>query len=297
MTQPFQLACVQNSAVAEVARNIAITTRLTRDACDRGAQLVCLPEYFSGVELRGGLLHPAAFAEERHPVLQAFADLARERRTWLLLGSLGVLAADGRIFNRAYLLDRGGNVVARYDKIHMFDVELAAGQPLRESATIAPGAEAVIAATDFGRIGFSICYDLRFPQLYRRLAQAGAEILTVPAAFTRMTGEAHWHVLNRARAIENGCYVAAPCQFGTLPGGADCFGHSLIVDPWGEVLADGGTDEGVVLAEIDLGRVKAARARIPAITHDRSFEGPQGRSEAAPRSVPTLGLRDVAGLG
>lgn len=293
MTRLFQLACVQNSAVAEVARNIEIAGRLTREACDRGAQLVCLPEYFSGVELRDGLLHPAAFAENRHPVLQSFADLARERQVWLLLGSLGVLAADGRIFNRAYLLDRAGGVAARYDKIHMFDVELAVGQPLRESATIAPGDHAVIAVTELGRIGFSICYDLRFPQLYRRLAQAGAEILTVPAAFTRMTGEAHWHVLNRARAIENGCYVAAPCQFGTLPGGAACFGHSLIVDPWGKVLADGGEEEGIILAEIDPAQVRAARSRIPAISHDRPFAGPDSPHGATPR----LALREVTGLG
>lgn len=297
MTQPFKLACVQNSAVAEVARNIEIAGRLTREGCDRGAQLVCLPEYFSGVTLRDGLLHPAAFAEDRHPVLQAFADLARDRRVWLLLGSLGVLAADGRIFNRAYLLDRSGAVAARYDKIHMFDVELAAGQPLRESATIAPGDHAVIAATDLGKIGFSICYDLRFPQLYRRLAQAGAEILTAPAAFTRVTGEAHWHVLIRARAIENGCYLAAPCQYGTLPGGAECFGHSLIVDPWGKVLADGGEGEGVVLAEIDPAQVLAARARIPAITHDRPFAGPDAPADSARRPVPPIALRDVAGLG
>lgn len=293
MSKPFALACVQNSAVAEVARNIEIASRLTHEACDRGAGLVCLPEYFSGVELRGGLLHPAAFAEDRHPVLQAFADLARDRRAWLLLGSLGVLAGDGRIFNRAYLLDPAGNVAARYDKIHMFDVELAAGEPLRESATIAPGDRAVTADTEFARIGFSICYDLRFPHLYRRLAQAGAEILTVPAAFTRMTGEAHWHVLNRARAIENGCFVAAPCQYGTLPGGAECFGHSLIVDPWGEVLADGGEAEGVILAQIDPAQVQRARARVPAITHDRAFSGPGESHPAAPR----LDIRQVAGLG
>ncbi len=271
MTETAKLACVQNCAVAEVSRNIEIAGRLTREAIDRHARLVCLPEYFSGVELRDGLLHPAAFEEPRHPVLQAFVDLARERRAWLLLGSLGVRAPDGRIFNRSYLLDPSGAVAARYDKIHMFDVELDAGKPLRESATIAPGDRAVTAATDLGVIGFSICYDLRFAYLYRRLAQAGAEILAVPAAFTKVTGAAHWHVLNRARAIETGCFVAAPCQYGTLPGGAACFGHSLIVDPWGEVLADGGESEGVVLAEIDLDRVRSARARIPALNHDRSF--------------------------
>ena len=271
MSQPFKLACVQNCAVAEVARNIDTAARLTRAAIERGAAIVCLPEYFSGVALKDGLLHPAAFEESRHPVLQAFADLARERRAWLLLGSLGIHAADGRIFNRGYLLDPRGAVAARYDKIHMFDVELTRGAPLRESATIAPGDCAVLADTGLCTMGLSICYDLRFPHLYRRLAQAGADVLTVPAAFTRVTGEAHWHVLNRARAIENGCYVAAPCQYGTLPGGAECFGHSLIVDPWGSVLADGGDEEGIVLAELDPAEVARARARIPALGHDRAF--------------------------
>src|SRR5262245_37387148 len=270
----FKLACVQNSAVAEVESNITIAGRLTREAIDRGAQLACLPEYFSGVTLKGGLLHPAAFEERRHPLLQAFVDLARGRRAWLLLGSLGILAGDGRIFNRGYLLDPAGAVAARYDKVHMFDVELTEGAPLRESATIAPGDCAVPADTGLCKMGPSICYDLRFPHLYRSLAQAGAEVLAVPAAFTRVTGEAHWHVLNRARAIENGCFVAAPCQYGTLPGGADCFGHSLIIDPWGRVLADGGDGEGIVLAEIDPAQVAAARGRVPALTRDRAFAGP-----------------------
>ena len=272
---PFKLACVQNCAVREVERNIEIAGRLTRAAIDQGARIVCLPEYFSGVELKCGLLHPAAFEEKRHPVLQAFADLARERRTWLLLGSLGVLAGDGRIFNRGYLIDPAGAVAARYDKIHLFDVELEKGAPLLESGTIAPGDCAVMADTGFCNIGLSICYDLRFPQLFRRLAQAGAEVLAVPAAFTKITGEAHWHILTRARAIENGCYVAAPCQYGILPGGAACFGHSLIIDPWGRVLADGGGEEGLVLAEIDPAEVAKARMRIPALTHDRVFVDPK----------------------
>jgi deaminated glutathione amidase len=271
----FTIACVQNSAVAEVERNIECTVRLARAAIERGAALLCLPEYFSGVTLKDGLLHPAAFDEARHPVLQAFVELARERKAWLLLGSLGVLAGDGRIFNRSYLLDPKGAVAARYDKIHMFDVELTAGAPLRESATIAPGDRGVVADTGFCRLGLSICYDLRFPHLYRRLAQAGTDVLAVPAAFTRVTGEAHWHVLNRARAIENGCYVVAPCQYGTLPGGAECFGHSLIIDPWGRILADGGDTEGVILAEIDPAQVAAARGRIPALSHDRAFAGPE----------------------
>ncbi|WP_119304295.1 carbon-nitrogen hydrolase family protein [Dongia deserti] len=282
MTRPYTIACVQNSAVAEVDRNIAIVSRLTRAAIERGAEIVCLPEYFSGVELKGGLLHPAAFEENRHPVLQAFSDLARERRTWLLLGSLGVLAGDGRTFNRGYLLDPTGSVAARYDKIHLFDVELTQGAPLRESATIAPGDCAVMADTGFCRMGLSICYDLRFPQLYRRLAQAGADVLGVPAAFTKVTGEAHWHVLNRARAVENGCYVVAPCQFGTLPGGADCFGHSLIIDPWGRVLADGGESEGIIGSACDPAEVAKARARIPALGHDREFASPGKTGRSTP---------------
>src|SRR5690348_12436021 len=271
MSQVFKLACVQNCAVAEVERNIAIAGRLTRAAIERGAQLVCLPEYFSGVTLKDGLLHPAAFEEGRHPVLQAFSDLAREQKVWLLLGSLGVLAGDGRIFNRGYVIDPRGSVTARYNKIHMFDVELTQGAPLRESATIAPGERAVLADIGLCRMGLTICYDLRFPHLYRRLAQAGAELLAVPAAFTKVTGEAHWHVLNRARAIENGSYVVAPCQYGVLPGGAACFGHSLIIDPWGNVLADGGDSEGVIVAVFDPAEVAKARGRIPALTHDRDF--------------------------
>jgi predicted amidohydrolase len=274
MAERFKIACVQNCAVAEVEQNIAAAARLARAAIGRGARIVCLPEYFSGVALKDGLLHPAAFAEDRHPVLQAFCDLARETETWLLLGSLGVLAGDGRIFNRGYVVDPNGSVAARYDKIHLFDVALTEGAPLRESATIAPGARAVLADTGLCKMGLSICYDLRFPQLYRRLAQAGAELLAVPAAFTKVTGEAHWHVLTRARAIENGCYVVAPCQYGTLPGGAACFGHSLIIDPWGRVLADGGGGEGVIVADLDPAEVAAARARIPALGHDRAFASP-----------------------
>lgn len=274
MTRPFKIACVQNCAVAEVERNISVASRLTRAAIEQGAEIVCLPEYFSGVALKDGLLHPAAFEEGRHPVLQAFCDLARATQTRLLLGSLGVFAGDGRIFNRGYMIGPNGAVAARYDKIHLFDVELTKGAPLRESATIAPGDCAVIADTGLCRMGLSICYDLRFPQLYRRLAQAGAELLAMPAAFTKVTGEAHWHVLTRARAIENGCYVAAPCQYGTLPGGAQCFGHSLIVDPWGTVLADGGEGEGIILAEVDPAEVAKARARIPSLSHDRDFASP-----------------------
>jgi len=274
MARTFTIACVQNCAEADVDRNISVCRDLALDALAKGAALVALPEYFSGVRLEGGRFHPVAFPEKKHPVLVAFTELACDRRSWLLLGSLGVTSEDGRIFNRSYLLGPDGAVAAKYDKIHLFDVDLSADYSVRESATIAPGAQAVVARTPLISIGMSVCYDLRFAQLYRALALAGAEVLAVPAAFTKRTGEAHWHVLNRARAIETGSYVVAPCQYGTLPGGGQCFGHSLIVDPWGRVLADGGEAAGVILAEIDPAKVTEARNSIPALKHDRPFAAP-----------------------
>ncbi len=272
MSTPFKAACIQNCATPDVAHNIEVTLRLMREAAAAGAELVCLPEYFSGIETRDGLLHPAAFPEESHPVLPAFAAAARDQGVWVHLGSLGVSGPDGRIMNRGYVLTPSGEIAARYDKIHLFDVNLGVGKEYRESATVAPGDAAVVVTLPWTAMGLSICYDLRFAALYRNLAQAGARVLTVPAAFTRITGQAHWHILNRARAIETGSYVISPCQFGTLAGGGECYGHSLIVDPWGEVLADGGEDEGFVVAEIDPAKAEAARERIPALQHDRPFE-------------------------
>ncbi len=271
MTSAFKAACIQNCAVPDVDRNIDTTVRLTREAAAAGAQLIALPEYFSGLETRDGKIFPASFAEADHPVIPAFAAEAKSLGAWILLGSLGVKAADGRINNRGYLIDPSGQISARYNKIHMFDVDLDADKVYRESATIAPGNEAVVADTAWGGLGLSICYDLRFAHLYRSLAKSGARILAVPAAFTKVTGEAHWHVLNRARAIENGAYVIAPCQHGTLDGGAQCYGHSLIIDPWGRVLADGGDEEGFIIASLDMAEVDSARQRVPALTHDRPF--------------------------
>jgi predicted amidohydrolase len=262
---------VQFTAVADVGPNLDKSLRLTREAAAAGAALVCLPEYFSGVATEGARFVPTAFTEERHPVLPAFREAARDLGLFVLLGSLAVTKQDGRVANRSYLVDPAGGIAAQYDKIHLFDVDLGAGKTYRESETIAPGSVATVARTPWGGLGLSVCYDLRFPQLYRELARSGAIMLAVPAAFTRLTGRAHWHVLLRARAIENGAYVIAPCQNGTLEGGGECFGHSLIVDPWGEVLADGGEDEGIVIADIDPAAVDRARGRIPALTHDRKF--------------------------
>ena len=268
MSTKFVAACIQNNATPDVDFNIETTLRLAREAAEAGAGLICTPEYFSGLRTENGLFHPAAFAEAEHPVLPAFARAARDWKVWFLLGSLGVLNRDGRISNRSYVLDSEGGIVARYNKIHMFDVVLDSG-PLTESATIAPGDRSVVAQTPWGGLGLSICYDLRFAPLYRQLAHNGATMLAAPAAFTKVTGEAHWHVLNRARAIEHGCYMISPCQYGEIEGGGACFGHSLIVDPWGAVLADGGDGEGIALAEIDLARVAEARRKIPALDHDR----------------------------
>jgi predicted amidohydrolase len=268
----FTAALIQLTATPDPQRDVATITRLVREAADRGAAFVMTPEYCAGLDTRDGKMFPIAEEEGAHPVLPPLRALARELKLWLHIGSIGVKAPDGRILNRSFMLDPEGDIRARYDKIHLFDIDLGEGRVYRESATVAPGGAAVISPCAEGRIGLSICYDVRFPHLYRGYAKAGAGMLATPAAFTRVTGQAHWHVLQRARAIENGAFVLAAAQCGTLVGGAECYGHSLIVDPWGRVLADGGEGEGVVTAEIDLTQVAETRARIPSLRHDRNFE-------------------------
>ncbi len=254
--------------------NAAAASALIREAKARGADLIMTPETTNMMEPRRRLMMEKAQPEETDPALAAFAALAAELRVWLLAGSFVLRASDGKAVNRSLLLDPKGRVAARYDKIHMFDVEIPDGQSYRESKAFASGARAVLAELPWGRLGLTVCYDLRFPGLYRSLAKAGARFLTVPSAFTRFTGEAHWHVLLQARAIETGCFVFAPAQCGEHEGGRRTYGHSLIVAPWGEVLADGGEEPGIVLAGIDPARAEAARAMIPALGHDRDFTGP-----------------------
>ena len=268
----FKAACIQMTATPDVAHDLATLARLIGDAAAAGAAFVATPEYCAGLDVKDGLLRPVAHPGDSHPAVAALAGLARHHGIWLLIGSVGVTAEDGRIRNRSFMLRPDGSIAARYDKIHLFDIDLGNGETHRESATIAPGADAVISPCAEGHIGLSICYDVRFAHLYRTYAKAGAELLAVPAAFTRVTGEAHWHTLLRARAIENGAYVIAPGQCGTLAGGGQCYGHSLIVDPWGRVLADGGENEGFIVADIDLALVRDTRARIPSLRHDRGFE-------------------------
>ena len=267
----FKTACIQNSATPDVHHDIGGLTLLINEAAAQGARFIATPEYCAGLDTRDGLLTPFAPMEQEHPVIPALAALAVRHGAWILIGSIGVKAPDGRILNRSILLNPQGVIAARYDKIHLFDVNLGDDKLYQESATIAPGTEAVVSPCMGGTIGLSICYDLRFAALYRSYAKAGASMLAVPAAFTKLTGGAHWHVLNRARAIENGAYVIAPSQYGTLTGGSQCYGHSLIVDPWGRILADGGESEGVVVAEIDLAQIELTRSRIPSLHHDRPY--------------------------
>ena len=274
MTREVRIGCVQTRPLATFDEAIEEARRLAGEAVAAGAELVCLPEYCGGLKSEGGLLVPPAAPEAKHPVLDALRGFARDSGVWTLIGSIAVDGPGDRLINRGYVVDDRGDIRARYDKIFLFDVDLSPTQQYRESAVVAPGEQAVVVDTPWGRLGMTICYDLRFPQLYRALAQAGAEILAVPAAFTKVTGEAHWHVLNRARAIENGAVVVAPCAAGAVPGGGAAYGHSLVVSPWGEVLADGGDGVGYVVTTVDVESVSIARGRIPSLEHDRRFGVP-----------------------
>lgn len=282
----FKVACVQNCAERDMAPSIAAITPLIRDAAAAGAELIVLPEMATMIEPRNDLVLEKAVPEAADPGLAAFRNLARETGAWILVGSLLLREpGESRVVNRSFLLDGQGEIVARYDKLHLFDIDLESGESYRESATVRPGDRVVLAPTPWGLLGMSVCYDVRFAYLYRALAQAGASFLSIPAAFTHTTGKAHWHVLVRARAIETGSYVFAANQTGTHAEGRRTFGHSLIVDPWGKVLADGGTDVGFITAEVDPGRVAKARAMIPALKHDRHFPAPE----------PTVLERAIAG--
>lgn len=264
------VACLQNAAQADPAIGAGEAETLARDAAAKGARLLVLPEFFACLHLDDAGLDVGAAPQESHPQLARFSALAAELKVWLHLGSLGILLPDGKTANRSFLIDDSGGIRATYDKVHLFDVNLSGGESYRESDTIAAGNRAVVAETPWGGIGLSVCYDLRFAALYRALAQAGARILLVPAAFTAKTGEAHWQVLLRARAIENGAFVVAAGQYGRH-GRAETYGHSLIIDPWGRILAEGGTGPETVLTELDLSTCEKTRAMIPSLDHDRPF--------------------------
>lgn len=266
----FSAACLQLNSSAVIAENIATVTALARQAAAQGARFITTPEVTSMVtRMTVDVIRASTFAQDEDPALAAFRALAAELQAWLLIGSIPIRVADDRVANRCFLLDPRGQIATSYDKIHMFDVDLPNGERYRESKSFVPGQCAVLHDLPWGRLGLSICYDLRFPHLYRSLAKAGADFITIPAAFTKTTGEAHWHILLRARAIETGCFVLAPAQTGTHSGdGRKTYGHSLIIAPWGEVLADAGQEVGFILAEIDPEKVAKARAQVPALTHD-----------------------------
>jgi predicted amidohydrolase len=278
MIHTFVVACVQTTTGPNVARNISSACALVRDAHKSGASLIILPEVTNVIDLDRAALAEKLTSESDDASLATMCALAAELKIWLLVGSLGLkhetaLNAEGgpKFANRSFLIGDDGIIRSRYTKIHLFDVDLGKGEIYQESSAYAPGNEMVLADTPWGKLGMTICYDIRFPDLYRKLAQAGAKFLSVPAAFARPSGKAHWHVLMRARAIENGCYVFAAAQCGEHGGGRKTYGHSLIVDPWGEILADGGTETGFVIAEIDVSLVDEARHKIPSLTHDRDY--------------------------
>jgi deaminated glutathione amidase len=282
MTAPFTAACIQFTAGTDPEPNLRLVCDLIYRARERGADLIMTPEATNFIE-SGSRRRQKARREVDDPFLAGLRAAARETGTWLLIGSLVIdptgepstAVNEMRLANRSFLIDSNGTIVARYDKIHMFDIDLPGGESYRESNAYRPGSASVLAETPWGRIGLGICYDVRFPQLYRALAQAGADFLMVPSVFTVPTGSAHWHVLLRARAIENGCFVFAPAQWGEHTGGRRSYGHSLIVDPWGEVLADAGEGIKIVSAQIDPERIVEVRRMVPSLSHDRSFTVPK----------------------
>jgi predicted amidohydrolase len=283
MSSAFTACCIQFTSARDYEPNIRVVSELVRRARDGGADFVLTPENTGLTEPIGKLRREKARDEANHPVLAALREVARETGVWLLIGSLAVDLSrepetaenERRLANRSYLVDPNGAVVARYDKIHMFDVDLAGGESYRESNAFRPGGQTVLAEMPWGVLGMTVCYDLRFPHLYRTLAQAGADFLAIPSAFTVPTGKAHWHVLMRARAIENGCCVFAPAQWGEHAEGRRTYGHSLIVDPWGEVLADAGEGVAIVSARIELDAIAKARRMVPSLQHDRVFSKPE----------------------
>ncbi len=272
MTGTFKAAMIQMRAGLKPAANIEAAVRMIGEAKSAGADYVLTPEMTNIMEIKRERLFATIVEEDADTSLSTLRELARKLGIYVHAGSLAIKISSERAANRSFLIDPKGEIAARYDKIHMFDVDLEGGESYRESRTYRPGEQAVLGDLPWGRLGVTICYDLRFPALYRALAEAGATMLTIPSAFTQQTGEAHWHVLLRARAIENGCFVFAAAQAGKHENGRKTFGHSLIVDPWGRILAECGTEPGVVMADIDLAEVAKARARIPSLQHGRRFE-------------------------
>jgi deaminated glutathione amidase len=268
----FRVGLVQMRSGLDPQANLASVLTAVDEAKRAGADYVLTPEMTNILALRREQLFASIVADEQDPTLATLREVARKLAIYIHIGSLAIKASSEKAVNRSFLIDRKGDVAARYDKIHMFDVDLAGGESYRESNNYRSGELAVVADLPWGRLGMTVCYDLRFPALYRALAEAGASFLAIPSAFTKQTGEAHWHVLLRARAIENGCFVFAAAQGGKHENGRETYGHSLAIDPWGRVLAEGGTEPEVLIVDIDPAEVAAARAKVPSLRHGRRFE-------------------------
>src|SRR6186713_1321254 len=268
----FKAAMIQMRSGLQPGANIDAAVRYIGDAKSAGAEYVLTPEMTNILAANREQLFAVAVEEEADASLATLREVARKLGIYVHIGSLAIRISPDRAANRSFLVDPKGDILARYDKIHMFDVDLAGGESYRESRNYRPGELAVLADLPWGRLGLTICYDLRFPALYRALAEAGAMYLAIPSAFTRQTGEAHWHVLMRARAIENGSFVFAAAQAGDHENGRATYGHSLVVDPWGRVIAEGGSEPGVIFADVDPAEVATARARVPSLQHGRRFE-------------------------
>jgi predicted amidohydrolase len=268
----FKAAMIQMRSGLSPAANSDEAVRMIGEAKSAGADYVLTPEMTNILAVKREQLFSVVVEEEADPSLATLREVARKLGIYVHIGSLAIRISPDRAANRSFLVGPKGDILARYDKIHMFDVDLAGGESYRESRNYRPGELAVLADLPWGRLGLTVCYDLRFPALYRALAEAGATMLAIPSAFTRQTGEAHWHVLMQARAIENGSFVFAAAQGGQHENGRDTYGHSLIVDPWGSIIAEGGTEPGVIMAEINPAEVASARARIPSLQHGRRFE-------------------------
>jgi deaminated glutathione amidase len=268
----FRVGLIQMRSGRLPAANLDAAAKLIGEARAAGASYVQTPEMTNIMEAKRDALLAAIMPEDEDISLAGFRDLARRHALWLHIGSLAIKVTPERAANRSFVINPKGEIAARYDKIHMFDVDLPNGESYRESRNYHAGELAVVSDLPWGRLGLTICYDLRFPSLYRALAEAGSTFLAVPSAFTQQTGEAHWHVLNRSRAIENGSFVFAAAQGGRHENGRDTFGHSLVIDPWGRIIAESGTEPGVLMAEIDPAAIMAARSRIPSLQHGRRFE-------------------------
>jgi len=272
MNSQVRIACLQVNVGNDPAQNIELISKLAQSAVDSGAEIIATPEYCFKLDGRGRVMRENAPQEEDHEGLRAMRSFSRDKGVWFLIGSIVVRTDGSQLANRSILIGPSGEILARYDKLHMFDLKLPDGREVLESRNYRPGGAARLVDTSLGKLGLTICYDLRFANLFQALAKAGAEIIFVPSAFYSDTGAAHWHTLLRARAIETGAFIVAPATCGQHPGEHATFGHSLVVSPWGEIIAEADTEPGITVAALDLAEVGRTRARMPSLQHGRSFD-------------------------